>query len=288
MKCRVDGCDMDAQYKGEQLCQKHYFRLRRNGHLELALEIKRRELGYTRKNRVTMPGKGYQRVYDPEHALADSGGYVSEHRKVVYQQYGEVLPPCQLCGASINWATCHVDHIDFNVKNNDPGNLRPLCNACNTRRVFPDQHTITGHWAITFDGETKTPAEWERDPRVSVTGGTIKRRKAKGMSDCDALFSEKITHNGNPYIDRRPKKTNAKHERSNSLPITIDGVTLTAAEWSRDIRCFVTENTILNRVRSGWGHFDAVFSKPRSKPGCQSIEQEFKAKLKGLRERETA
>ena len=273
MKCRADGCDRDAQYKSAQLCQKHYFRMWRKGHLELELDVKKMSLGYSRKYRVTMPGKGYQRLYEPSHPLRDSSGYVSEHRKVVYQKYGETLPPCELCGQEINWDTCHIDHIDCDVKNNTPDNLRPLCNACNTRRGFPEQHTILGHWSITFDGETKTPAEWERDLRVSVSGATIKRRKSMGMSDYDALFSKKITHNGNPKIDKRKRKTSVPYERSNSLPITIDGVTQTASEWSRDVRCSVTPNSILSRVRAGVSHADAVFRPPRALSPRQKLKE---------------
>ena len=35
MKCRAEGCENDAVYKKEQLCQKHYFRQKRYGTTEL-------------------------------------------------------------------------------------------------------------------------------------------------------------------------------------------------------------------------------------------------------------
>jgi len=35
VKCHIDGCDRDAQYKERQLCQMHYFRHMRNGHYGL-------------------------------------------------------------------------------------------------------------------------------------------------------------------------------------------------------------------------------------------------------------
>lgn len=266
MQCRANECDRDALYKTEQLCQKHYFRLWRKGYLELDSVVKTREFGYSRKQRVTMPGKGYQRLYDPSHPLSDKAGYVSEHRKIVYEQHRDLLPPCQLCGKELEWATCHIDHIDCNVKNNSKDNLRPLCNACNTRRFYPEQHTMSGHHSMTFNGETKTPHEWSKDPRIEVSYATILQRKCKGMSDVDALFSAKKTHNGNVTIDRRPRKTNAAYERSNSIPIKINGVTKTSEEWERDANCPVTANTILSRVRSGWNHVDAVFVPARKKP----------------------
>lgn len=53
---------------------------------------------------------------------------------------------------------------------------------------------------LTYNGETKTAAEWQRDMRTNVTYGTILRRKRSGMSDYDALFSEKQTHNGNAKL----------------------------------------------------------------------------------------
>lgn len=266
MKCSVAGCDRDAQYKEKRLCQKHYFRLRRNGDFELQLDKKRRELGFSRVYRVTMPGKGYQRVYEPSHPLADKSGYVSEHRKVVYDRYGMELPDCEICGKPTHWDTCHIDHKDNDVTNNQEDNLRPLCRACNTFRDYPEQYTISGHYQITFDGKTMTPTEWSRDPRVSVSHRTIVLRKKRGMSDFDALFSPKITHNGNKLTakqrnDMRPRKTSAKHERSNSVVITIDGVTATAMEWSRHPECKLSDGAIRNRIRAGMSGKDAVFGE---------------------------
>lgn len=188
--CKIDGCGAAVRYKEQGVCQKHYFRFMRNGSYD--------KLPRTRAQRIEMPGKGYQRVYDPTHPLADSGGYVSEHRKVVYSRYGAVLPPCELCGTAIDWNTAHIDHIDEDVRNNDSSNLRPLCRPCNTFRSYPKQHTLPRRTAITFQGETKTPHEWSRDPRVKVASTTIRLRKAAGMSDEDALFAPKITHRAKP------------------------------------------------------------------------------------------
>jgi len=47
---------------------------------------------------------------------------------------------------------------------------------------------------LTFNGETKTATEWQRDPRTKVNYSTILRRKRAGMTDEDALFSPKKTH----------------------------------------------------------------------------------------------
>jgi hypothetical protein len=60
----------------------------------------------------------------------------------------------------------------------------------------PAHKRIRNAIAITFDGETKTPHEWSKDPRVSVSGSQIRLRKKAGMSDEQALFAPKKTHNG--------------------------------------------------------------------------------------------
>jgi len=197
MKCKIDGCDRDAMYTQALLCQKHYFRIMRNGHPELLRDLKQRDLGYSRVYRVTMPGKGYQRLYEPGHPLCDKSGTVSEHRKVVFDRYGYDLPDCEICGKPTDWVTCHIDHIDRDVKNNSQDNLRPLCRQCNVWRDYPPQHTLPGAHSLTYNGITKTPQEWAREPWVNVSGSAIRHRMRRGMSDYDCLFAPKITHNGN-------------------------------------------------------------------------------------------
>lgn len=262
MLCKIDGCGRAVDYKAAQLCQKHYFRQRRNGHTDLVLDLKRAKLGFSRQQRVVMPGRGYIRVYAPDHPLTDSGGYVAEHRRVVFDRYGNNLPPCELCGKPMAWENdIHIDHRDDDPSNNHQDNLRPLCRPCNTFRSYPERHTFKRNMAITFDGETKTPNEWAKDARVKVCGHQIALRKRSGMSDYDALFSEKKTHNGNPRVDLRKRKTECKSERSNAVAITIDGVTMTAAEWSRHPECKISRAGIVWRVRRGMMGKDAVFKE---------------------------
>ena len=144
MLCSVEGCGREAEYKTAVLCQKHYFRIRRNGKIETLLEEKKRKLGYTRQYRVPFasPRGNYQRLYEPDHPLRDKSGYVAEHRMIVFAKYGWDLPVCELCGVSLEWNTCHVDHIDNDPTNNKPENLRPLCRVCNTTRDYPERHTF--------------------------------------------------------------------------------------------------------------------------------------------------
>lgn len=189
MQCRVDGCERDAPYKTAQLCQKHYFRMRRTG------TVQERKVGHV--ERFITPN-GYARIYQPGHPLADKRGYVFEHRYVMWGTAGGVCTACEKCGRPESWSTCHVDHKDDDRLNNSTGNLRILCRGCNVKRGFtPESFALRGKTGlIEFEGKRQTAAAWARDPRVEVSGATIIRRKASGMSDFDALFAPKVTHNG--------------------------------------------------------------------------------------------
>ncbi|MCL5500463.1 HNH endonuclease [Escherichia coli] len=188
MKCKVEDCENDATYIQQCVCQKHYFRMMRYG----TYETTRVGKGTGR----THNSKGYQMLKLPEHPLAMVNGFVYEHRKVIHDQYGDDLPPCEKCGKIVTWKTAHIDHIDEIINHNESSNLRVLCRACNVMRsrVHIPEHTKKGRTRITFDGVTKTASEWSRDPRVTVASTTILFRLRKGMSPESALFSPKVTH----------------------------------------------------------------------------------------------
>jgi len=202
--------------------------------------------------------RGYWQVYLPEHPLVDSTGHVWEHRKVAYERYGEALPPCELCGKLVTWKNVHIDHEDEDPSNNASTNLRPLCRGCNVSRPMRAKSIY-----LTVDGVTKNAMAWSKDPKVNISYATILKRKAAGKSDFDVLFGEKATHNGKKPVPA-PRKTNFKHERSNAVALTINGVTKTATEWSREPGCTVTDGAIRFRVRQGWPHDKAIFAPPKA------------------------
>lgn len=187
MKCSVEHCDKEARYKAACLCQKHYFRFRRYGTTNLSRTARPRY----------EDGRGYQFIYAPDHPLINRGQfYVPEHRAVLFSAIGCSDMSCAICGKSISWDTCDVDHIDENPRNNSLENLRPTCRPCNMGRGRLAAVGLSWTHKISFGGETKTPTEWARDPRVSVSGSTIMRRKKLGASDEDSIFGPKKTHNG--------------------------------------------------------------------------------------------
>lgn len=266
IKCSANGCERAADYKNPCLCQMHYFRVRRNGTTDSVRK--------TAKQRIE-DYRGYQFLHAPNHPLVAKGQiYVAEHRIVLYEAIGPEPMQCELCSKPLTWASCCVDHIDENTRNNDRSNLRPTCNPCNARRGTRPAHEWSHTTSLTFDGVTQTAHEWSFDSRVKVAGNTIRLRKIAGMSDAEALFSDKKTHNGKPYVDNRVRKTNCKHERKNAVVIEIDGKKMTAAEWSRHPDCVVSVGGIVWRVRQGWVGKDAVF-----KPYRAAKARELKEKM---------
>ena len=185
MKCKIDGCSNKLMYKTAGLCQKHYFRVMRNGTHEKILK----------RNYRSRNGKGYQLLYEPNHFLSQKSGYVYEHRFVYFNQVDKNPINCLICGKEINWKILHIDHIDGDITNNKPENLRATCRACNTFRGH-DYCSMTRK-KIEINGVVMSAAAWSRVKGVKVSGSTILNRIKSGMNNYDAVYSEKITHKNN-------------------------------------------------------------------------------------------
>ena len=188
--CKIEGCCAKVRYRNMGICQKHYFRMMRNG----SFERKQKE-AIDREHRKTTTG-GYILLKYNGHPLAQKSGYVFEHRKVVYDIYGDSLPPCQLCGSKSDWSSrkTHIDHIDEDRANNSSDNLRVLCNPCNSRRGRKNSHEYPGVMAVTIDGVTKTANEWAKYGKANFCGASIKRRIMSGIDHKEAVFGRKLTH----------------------------------------------------------------------------------------------
>ena len=67
--------------------------------------------------------------------------------------------------------------------------------------------------------------------------------------------------------------------RSNSKNLTIDGITKTAASWSRDPRVCVCYATILKRKAAGASDFDALFGGKKTHNGKRAVKPPPKTRI---------
>lgn len=94
-------------------------------------------------------------------------------------------------------------------------------------------------------GETKTLADWSRDPRCRTGYLTLYNRLKNGWEPETAITT--------PSQDNR-------HD------VTAFDKTKTICDWLRDPRCVVCNNTLRNRLRSGWNAEAAITTPPKQKP----------------------
>lgn len=121
--CKVEGCEGNATRVGVQLCELHHARLRRTGLTE------------ARPHKVVCAhSSGYLRMLNKRHPLADSTGYVYQHRSVAYDMHRGLCPPCFWCNVRLDWAWSVVDHLNEQKADNHPDNLVVCCAPCNRAR----------------------------------------------------------------------------------------------------------------------------------------------------------
>lgn len=141
-KCIYEGCERLRVAWG--YCATHHARIKRHGSPDVVLRS-----GRTRSGAPTLLSNGYLMEYNPEHPLG--GAQILQHRRVLYDAIGPGSHSCHLCGAAVTWGAERpdrliVDHLDRNRANNDPANLRPICDACSDRQGrLSRTHCIHGH-----------------------------------------------------------------------------------------------------------------------------------------------
>ena len=90
---------------------------------------------------------GYVLLYQPKHPRADSGGYVREHRLLMEQKLGRLLLPHEV-----------VHHIDGDVANNNPDNLK--LHSSNSDHLREELKGHTPNWSE--DGKRRIQASADR------------------------------------------------------------------------------------------------------------------------------
>lgn len=100
--------------------------------------------------------KGHRQRTMRDHPLAPPSGIVTVGRIVLYDKIGPGPHPCHWCRRLVNWSRgitrdcIVVDHLDWNHDNDNPDNLVPSCNNCNTRRAAPGRQGAIQPGELTF------------------------------------------------------------------------------------------------------------------------------------------
>lgn len=130
-------CDTPARSVASELCEMHYYRIRRHGSPHA---------GAQKPSRGSVRRHGYVLMSAVDHPLSDKQGLVYQHRKVLYDALGPGPQECWWCEEQIAWnigdrrmtrgtiKKIVVDHLDGDKQNNDLSNLVPSCHWCNVYR----------------------------------------------------------------------------------------------------------------------------------------------------------
>lgn len=178
--CRVDGCSRVANRVSYQLCEMHYYRLRRNG-----------STGIVRQRKPQLEhSSGYVIIYAHGHPLTHglAGSYTYEHRVVFYDNHGPGPFSCNWCGVEVTWETMHVDHVNAAVNDNRIENLVASCPGCNRARGTEKMKSTmrrTRARLIEWNGEALTAGEWA--DRLGVARFTVEWRLKAGWPLARAL-----------------------------------------------------------------------------------------------------
>ena len=132
--CCVDGCDKPARSPGDgSMCEMHYYRKRRTGTTDIIPKNKE----------CNNHSSGYILSYrNVDHPVATRGGYLYEHRRILFDEIGWGPHKCFWCGRKIDWmpgernkkGSLVVDHFNGNKADNTIKNLLASCHRCNCLR----------------------------------------------------------------------------------------------------------------------------------------------------------
>lgn len=182
-QCSVDGCELPSRSLGAGLCEAHYMRHRRNGHLSLMSEVSPPE-------DVVTHSHGYLLEYRPGHWLADrlSGNRVYQHRRVFFDAHGEGPFNCNWCGVHVSWSDMHVDHLNAIRDDNRLENLVSSCAKCNQKRGH-EKIGVTARQKseakIDWNGESLTAGQWAK--RLGISRNSVRWRLNNGWPQERAL-----------------------------------------------------------------------------------------------------
>lgn len=178
-QCTVNDCLNKPRSMSSPYCEMHYYRLYRNGSMEL------------KKPKETLEhSHGYVLFYAPDHPLTlrHSGAHEYMHRVVFYDYHGKGPFNCNWCGKQVTWDDMHVDHLNSVRDDNRIDNLVASCPTCNQwrgkERMTKTMREKYGTW-IEFNGKRKLLAEWAKE--IGISRSTLQARLAKGWSIKRAL-----------------------------------------------------------------------------------------------------
>jgi len=179
-QCIADNCSLKPRSAKAKYCETHYYRVRRNGSLDLK-----------NKNTKWQVEGRYIRIKADSHPITNKDGWIYEHRYVLYNHIGAEGIECYLCGKSLNWANLHVDHVDCDIHNNNIANLKPSCPQCNMGRGIEKMKSTArkNGRTLELDGRQMCISEWAIE--LGITRQSILNRINSGWSMKDVLTKPK-------------------------------------------------------------------------------------------------
>lgn len=90
---------------------------------------------------VRVPNVKHRMVTRKDHPIAPPSGVLAIARVNLYDKIGPGTHPCNWCKKVISWdaelysdTAIVADHLNWDSENDEPENLVPSCNACNSHR----------------------------------------------------------------------------------------------------------------------------------------------------------